>query len=294
MILEPECIGCLFDQIYKAFLLLSPETPRDKIIEVQRKLMDFLINTDLLNKPGPLIGAKTYELIAEALGEKDPYKALKDKYNRIALEYFDKAKEIIDKAEDPIFEAIAVAAIGNTIDFGAHHKIDLINDIKNFTPENLVINDIPKFKDALKKANWILILGDNAGEIVFDKLLVVTLKKIYPNLELIYSVRGAPIINDVTMEDAKFVGIDKVAKVIEAPPVPGVELEIASEEFKSYFNRVDGIILSTGQGNFESLYQKSFPNKEVYYLLKSKCILMERIFQVEHGDLIFKKKTLNF
>ena len=81
MILEPECIGCLFDQIYKAFLLLRPDTPRGKIIEVQKKLMEYLIDIDLLNKPGPLIGAKTYELIAEALGEKDPYKALKDQYN---------------------------------------------------------------------------------------------------------------------------------------------------------------------------------------------------------------------
>jgi uncharacterized protein with ATP-grasp and redox domains len=69
---------------------------------------------------------------------------------------------------------------------------------------------------------------------------------------------------------------------------------MATEEFRSYFNKDDGIILSTGQGNFESLYRKKLPNKEIYYLLKSKCILMERIFKVEHGDLIFKKKTPDF
>ena len=284
----------MIDQVYKAFILLSPDTPRDEIIKVQRRLMEYLIQPGVLEKPGPLIGAKVYELIAEAIGEKDPYKALKEKYNRIALEHYDKVKEIVDNAEDPIFEAIAVSAIGNTIDFGAHHKIDLLNDIKKFTPDNLMINDIPKLKESLKNTNWILILGDNAGEIVFDKLLINTLQKSYPELEIIYSVRAGPVINDSTMEDAIFVGLDQVVKIIEAPAAPGIEFEIASEELKSYFSRTDGIILTKGQGNFESLYKKNFPNKEVYYLLKSKCVLMERIFEVEHGALIFKKKSQDF
>ena len=290
MILEPECIGCLFDQIYKAFILLRPDISKDLIIATQKKLMEYLSKKDILTRPGPIIGKKVYQLISERLDEADPYLSLKKEYNQLALDYFDKVKEIIENANDPLFEAIAVAAIGNTIDFGAHHKIDLINDIKNFSPRNLKINDIQEFKKSLEKAKHILILGDNAGEIVFDKLLVITLKRFYPNLEIIYSVREGPIINDATMEDAKLINLTKIVKVIEAPAAPGIELSIANQEFKNYFNTENGIILSKGQGNFESLYGMEITNKDVYYLLKVKCPLMERIFNAKIGDLIFKKK----
>lgn len=126
---------------------------------------------------------------------------------------------------------------------------------------------------------------------MFDKILVITLKKLYPNLEIIYSIRAKPIINDATIEDAKFINLIEIIKVIEAQTTPGIDLSIATEEFKNYFYADDGIILSKGQGNFESLYKIEIPNKEVYYLLKAKCSLMERIFNATIGDLIFKKKT---
>ena len=126
---------------------------------------------------------------------------------------------------------------------------------------------------------------------MFDKILVITLKKLYPNLEIIYSIRAKPIINDATIEYAKFINLIEIIKVIEAQTTPGIDLSIATEEFKNYFYADDGIILSKGQGNFESLYKIEIPNKEVYYLLKAKCSLMERIFNATIGDLIFKKKT---
>jgi len=294
MLLEPECIGCMLDQIYKALKLLYPSISNKKIIETQKKMMVYFTKADILKKPGPLIGKKAYQLVAEALGELDPYKLIKEKYNRLALKYYDEIKDLVEKSEDPLFEAIAIAAIGNTIDFGAHHKVDLINDLKTFSPENLKINDIQKFKNSLKRADQILILGDNAGEIVFDKILVITLKNIYPNLEVIYSVRSNPIINDATIEDAKFIKLTEIIKVIEAQATPGIDLSNATEEFKKYFYADDGIILSKGQGNFESLYKIEIPDKDVYYLLKAKCSLMERIFNVKMGDLIFRKKASDF
>ncbi len=290
MILEPECIGCLFNQIYKSFLLLKPDISRDIILNTQIKLMNFLIQNDINNLPGPLIGQKTYNLISEALGNNDPYKFLKQKYNIIALEYYERAKDLVEKSEDPIFEAIAISAIGNTIDFGTDHEIDLINDIKNFEPENFKINDILKFKESLEKASQMLILLDNAGEIVFDKLLVETIKEHFPKLNITCSVREGPIINDATIKDAEYIGLTRIVKVIEAPAAPGIVISLVSEEFKELLFSKDVIILSKGQANFESLYLIDLPNKEVFYLLKAKCILMERIFNVNMGDLIFKKK----
>jgi len=295
MILEPECIGCLINQVYKGLILLKPSIPKEVIIEYQKKMMKFLTSTDILSKPGPLIGKKVYQLIAEALGDSDPYKSLKKQSNELALKFYENAKEIINKAEDPLFEAIAISAIGNTIDFGAHyHNMDLLNDINAFTPENFKINDIPEFRNSLKKANKILILLDNAGEIVFDMLLIETLQNIYSDLKIICTVRSEPIINDATIEDAKFIGLTEIVKVIEAPAAPGIDLSIATDEFKKHFLDDGTIILSKGQGNFESLYGMETPHEDVYYLLKAKCPLMERLFNVKIGDLIFKKKSKDF
>jgi len=187
-----------------------------------------------------------------------------------------------------------VAALGNTIDLGTHHKIDVINDIKTISPENLAINDYKMFKQSLLDTNHLLILLDNAGEIVFDKLLVETLRKSFPELEIICSVRSAPIINDATLEDAKFVGLTNLVRVIEASATPGIDIPTTTEEFKKHFFLKDGVILSKGQGNFESLYGLEIPDREVYYLLKAKCSLMERLFSVKEGNIIFKRKTENF
>ena len=140
----------------------------------------------------------------------------------------------------------------------------------------------------------LLILLDNAGEIVFDKLLVETLLDSFPGLKVTCSVRSAPIINDATLDDAKFVGLTNLVQVIEASDTPGIYIPTTTEEFKNHFFLKGGMILSKGQGNFESLYGMEIPDKEVYYLLKAKCSLMERLFSVKEGAIIFKRKTENF
>ncbi len=294
MYLEPECIPCLINQVLRAFQLLKPDTPREIIIDTQRKLMEYLINFDLEKRASPIIGKVAYNLVSEALGVKDPYASIKKQYNKLALQFYDEARNIVTNAEDPLFEAIIVAALGNTIDFGTSHKIDFIHDIKNFTPDKLAINDYETFKQSLLDTDHLLILLDNAGEIVFDKLLVETMLKTFPELEIICSVRSAPIINDATLEDAKFVGLTDLVQVIEASGSPGIDLPTTTDEFKKHFFLKDGVILSKGQGNFESLHGMEIPNKELYYLLKAKCSLMVRLFSVKEGHIIFKRKTENF
>ncbi|MHA1477114.1 MAG: damage-control phosphatase ARMT1 family protein [Promethearchaeota archaeon] len=294
MKLEPECIGCLFNQILRAFRLLRPDIPREVVLDTQRTFMDYLMNLDMDKEASLIIGKTAYTLVAEALGVSDPYASMKKKQNQLALQFYDEAKKIVNNAKDPLFEAIIVAALGNTIDLGTQHKIDVINDIKTFTPDKFAINDYETFKQSLLGANHLLILLDNAGEIVFDKLLVETMLKTFPELKIICSVRSAPIINDATLEDARFIGLTDLVQVIEASGTPGIDLPTTKEEFKKHFFLKDGVILSKGQGNFESLYGMEIPDKEVYYLLKVKCSLMERLFSVKEGNIIFKKKTENF
>ena len=294
MILEPECIPCLFNQVLRAFQLLKPDISREKILATQKKFMEYLLSFDLEKRASPIIGKVAYNLVAEALGVKDPYASIKKEYNQLALQFYDEARELVNNDRDPLFKAIVVAALGNTIDFGTNHKIDFIRDIKNFTLDNLAINDYEKFKRSLHHTKHLLILLDNAGEIVFDKLLVETIIKTFPDLEIVCSVRASPIINDATLEDAEFIGLIDLVQVIEGSGTPGIYLPRTSNKFKKHFFLKDGVILSKGQGNFESLYGMEIPDKEVYYLLKAKCSLMERIFSVKEGNIIFKRKTKNF
>jgi uncharacterized protein with ATP-grasp and redox domains len=294
MQLEPECIGCLFNQLLRAFKLLDPSIPRQKILDAQKELMKFLINFNAENNASPVVGRVAYGIVSSVLGLSDPYKRLKREYNQQALNIFDDVKKLIENSQDPLLEAILISALGNTIDLASQHEINFIEDLRKYGPKDLKINDYKQFREDLNKTCELLIIGDNAGEIVFDKLLILTLQDKYPHLKIIYSVRSAPIINDVTIKDAEFVGLTKLVPVVESCATPGIEILLCGEDFKHLFYKQNEMILSKGQGNFESLYGMHVPNKNIYYLLKAKCNLMERIFDVKMEDLIFMKKREGF
>ena len=294
MKLEPECIGCLFNQMLKAFRLLQPNYSREIIIKAQKELMEYLMNFDITQNAAPILGKVTYNIISDLLNNEDPYHDLKIQYNSLVLEFFDDIMKIIEDAEDPLSKAILASALGNTIDFASQHEMDVLSDLKKFAIEDLIINDYVEFQKSLENTTHLLIIGDNAGEIVFDKILIIIIKKYYPDLEIVYSVRSKPIINDATLEDARFINLTDLVQVIESNDAPGIILSETTEDFKNNFLKKNGVILSKGQGNFESLYGMTIPQKEVYYLLKAKCNLMERIFGVKLGDLILKKKTKGF
>ncbi|MFW9866420.1 MAG: DUF89 domain-containing protein [Candidatus Thorarchaeota archaeon] len=291
MKLEPECIGCIFNQVLKAFRFLKPDVSRDEIITVQKKLMEEILKFDKKSNVTHYLGKTAYGIISEFLKDEDPYRIIKKRNNKLALKFYDDVKKKIENANNPLFEAIIASAIGNTIDLASQHEIDLVSDIENFNQNTLIINDYSLFKESLKNANHLLIIGDNAGEIVFDKLLISIIIKFYPDLEVIYSVRSAPIINDATMEDAKSINLTKIVQVVKSGAFPGIDIDLSPEIFKQHFYKKGGVILTKGQGNFESLYDTQIPNKDVYYLLKVKCNLLERIFNAKIGDLIFQKKT---
>jgi len=294
MHLEPECVGCFFNQIMKILRLLKHNVSSIEILNVQRKLLEYLLTIDFNSLETPLIGKKAYEIIGEFLESSDPFYALKEQTNDLMLHHYDELKDAVLNSDDPLFQAIITSAFANSIDFASQHEIELIHNLKEFIPERLVINDYLKFIEDMSNAQYLLIIGDNSGEIVLDKLLMEIIKKNHPKLEIIYSVRSAPIINDVTIIDAKYVGLDKIAKVIESSPTPGVNFETATEEFKSNFFREATVILSKGQGNFESLYGIELPDQDLYYLFMAKCNLMERILGAKIGQLIFMKKKKIF
>ncbi|MHA1563558.1 MAG: damage-control phosphatase ARMT1 family protein [Promethearchaeota archaeon] len=176
-----------------------------------------------------------------------------------------------------------------TIDFGTPHKIDLEDDIMNFSLDNLSINDFDKFVKDLKNSNKILIIGDNSGESVFDRMMLEYFTEKYPNKKFVYSIRSGPAINDITKTEADEIGLSKICKIIEGSASPGVILEQTNKEFQDIFKNSD-LILSKGQGNYESLDDIEIGNSNLYFLLKAKCSFVANRFGVEVGSLILKKR----
>jgi len=210
----------------------------------------------------------------------DPYKKAKKENNDQALSMFPELEEIIRQSKDPFDTALRLAIAGNIIDFAAGDNFNLQATIDRSLTTFFAIDHSDRLKNALEKAKTVLYLGDNAGEIVFDKLFIKTIK--HPNL--IYVVRGAPIINDATMEDAEYVGMSNAAKVISngydaASTIPSK----SSKEFQKYFEKAD-LIISKGQGNLEGL----FPLNDVrlFFLLMVKCDVIAEFLKVKKESFV--------
>ena len=291
MHIRAECLACMVTQIEKAIVLLRPEVPNDEIVSIQKHIMAkmALITEDQT----PYYGQLLYRSIAEELGDPDPYAALKVKYNELALELVPKLEDILKNAENPLLTALTIAILGNCVDFGTPHQINLEEEVKNFSSDNLRVNHYEDFKIDFQKARKVLIIGDNTGEIVLDKVMLEFFLQNYPEKEFIYAVRGGPAINDATIKDAEMLGITKLLKVVEGSKCPGVILDETTPEFKEAFNSAD-MIISKGQGNFESLDNIPAPKAEVYFLLKAKCNLVAGMFGIPLGSLVlYHRKSIN-
>ncbi|HEY9124266.1 MAG TPA: ARMT1-like domain-containing protein, partial [Bacteroidales bacterium] len=163
---------------------------------------------------------------------------------------------------------------------------DLHATIDKVLYSHFAIDHSAELKKAIAGAQTILYLGDNNGEIVFDKLFIETVG--HP--DVYFAVRGAPVINDVTLDDARYVGIDKVAKVISnGYDAPSTIVEHCSDEFRHIFEKAD-IVISKGQGNLEGLLHRT--QKEVYFMLMVKCNVIADALQVNKGDFVVKKNSL--
>ncbi|AEA33552.1 damage-control phosphatase ARMT1 family protein [Hippea maritima] len=283
MRVHAECYQCFISQAIRSSRLFYED--RQHLLrpaqEVVRILRD--INVEL---PPPLISEDVYGTIRKSLGIEDPYKQIKRKYNDIALKYEDFAVSEIEQANDPLLYAIRLSLAGNIIDFGSQiGSFSLENTIDEVVKNPLDLTDFDLFEKDLQKADRVVLLADNAGEIVFDKILLKTIKELYPKKELFIIVRGGPIINDVSLEDALYVGIDKIAKVIDSGQlIPGFWPDFAKGECKTVYESAD-IVISKGQGNFETLSE--FEDRRVYFLFLIKCSVVAHYLGLKKLSKIF-------
>ncbi len=230
-------MSCLIGQVERAIRMLEPSAPNSLIVTTQHRLMKYISDHEPNSLSSEDMGTITYRFIAESLGIKDPYKHQKAKYNQLAMEIYPQILKYVLGSNDSLRLAITASIMGNSIDFGSPLSIDF-KEFHTFSELSLgKENDYETFLQALEAAKEVLILGDNTGEIVFDKIMVKILTDIYPNKRFVFAVRGGPIINDATMEDAISIGLTDVCEVIESSATPGAIVSKSPVEFQHIFQK---------------------------------------------------------
>lgn len=279
---ELECIPCFLQQALKISSVLNlNEAARKRIITNTLNIVSDLE----LKRSTPYYIREIWDIIQQHTDNPDPYKPIKKHYNQLMQDRTIVLEEVIRTAADPFRTALKIAIAANIIDFGAKQNADEVAitreiDYKHSKP--LYIDHHQELKRQLKKSQNLLYLGDNCGEIVFDKLFLQHIKELNPDLSLTFVVRGAPIINDVTSEDAEQVKMHDIARVIDnGHDAPGTEVEDASESFRREFYNAD-VIISKGQGNFESLSHIDRGN--IFYLFRIKCHAVAEQTQAKIGS----------
>jgi uncharacterized protein with ATP-grasp and redox domains len=215
----------------------------------------------------------------------DPYKKEKKQNNDQALGMLPGLEKMVERSGDPFNTALRLAIAGNIIDFAASDSFNLQTTIDKALTVELAIDHSKRLDQKLKNVKHVLYLGDNAGEIVFDKLFIETIK----HQNLVYVVRGAPVINDATMEDAEYTGMTKVIKVISNEyDAPSTIVYNSGEVFQQYFEEAD-LIISKGQGNLEGLLPLN--DHRIFFLLMVKCEVIAELLNVEKDSLVVYNST---
>jgi len=282
-----ECIPCFYRQALDAARIAgADEIKQKKIVD---KISQLIPDFPLEASP-PEMGREIYSLVEELSGVKDPFKDIKQNSNKMALSLYPKLKQEINNSEDRLLTAVELSIIGNIIDYGVKNSLNIEEEINHLFQGNFIVNNqnnlttfkYDQFKKALNRIDSIIYLADNAGEVVFDRLLIEELVEELGK-QVIYVVRGKPIINDALIGDALFCGINKVAKVISSgSDAPGILLKYCSPEFIRLYQQAE-LIISKGQGNYESL---SEDDKLIFFLFKAKCPVIAKDIGCNVGDMV--------
>lgn len=288
MQLGEECRTCLF----------SSQAKRAQTYLDKEKVNEFINKINVLCKTFPSTGASP--LLMRAINEVHKevfsfpldYSKEKIKYNKLCLSYEKQIEEIIDSSLDPLKKGIQFARVGNLIDFAKLTSIDI--DLLDYFIKQAEVQEVDEkvltnLKEELSNKTNVVYLLDNCGEIVFDKILIKIIKRIYPHINLIAVVRGKEIINDVTYFDSEMIGLDKVCKVIDnGTDIPGTSLEDISKECLETIKKAD-IIISKGLGNFETLHGCKL---NIYYMFLCKCMYFADKFNLKQWESVLTNELI--
>lgn len=280
---QAECILCMFNQA----LNTVRATTEDRAVwtEVLKRLAQRVPDIDMNQTPAA-VSQNVYRLITEITGQSDPLAGHKQLSNTTALRLRPGLRDTVLSSADPLSAALHLAAAGNVIDAGIGQAPieDIEATLLNVLATPFGIDDLDAFRAELRPGKRMLYLADNAGEIVFDAVLIEQLQRM--GIQVTVSVKSSPIINDATRTDAEAAGIPALAEVIETGSNDiGIHFDRISPEFRRALAQAD-LVLAKGQGNYETCEDRP---ENFYFLLKAKCQLVADHLGVPLGTLVFRK-----
>lgn len=279
-----DCIPCFVRQAVDASRIATDDDEtRERIL---RETLSLLADASFDCSP-PELSREMHERIRRLSGNPDPYLDRKTEFNARAREMLPDLRKRVETSDDPFATAVRLAVAGNIIDFGIGELLadppDLLDTVEHALEAAVDDAAVEALRAALADAATVLYVGDNTGEVVFDRILVEAL----PVETVIFATRGGPVINDITSEDARFAGIDTVARVIDNGfDAPGAPPARCSEEFRRILFDAD-VVIAKGQGNYETLDDCGRDN--VFFLLKAKCAVVAGALGVAVGDVVVRR-----
>lgn len=284
MRLHDKCLPCVVNQAIKVADITGLNTKE----ELLREVFTYLSKMNFYETTPEIIG-EIFDMIKRHTNNPDPYKETRNYYNTLFMKMLPEFERKIEQAENPFMLAIRYAIVGNIIDFNPIHNTlleDIYDCFEKMEQLELAINDSHALMKDISNAGTLLYLGDNCGEICMDKILLKKIKEQNPNVKLFFGVRGKPVVNDSISEDAYSVGINEYAEVVDnGDGSLGTVLNRTSPAFKEVYNNAD-IVIAKGQANYECLSEE---NKNIYFLLMTKCEVIAKDIGVEEKKMICMK-----
>ena len=281
--IAPACVECIINQAERVGRTLHvDEQTTQKLVQTARSMSEHFS----FSQTPPEVATPVYEEMARILRKEDIYDEIKALSTKKALSLLPLLEKQFEKS-DKIFEtALKIAVAGNVIDLASEITFDLDEELAKIFHTDFAVDDSRELSRLLDTAKDVVVLGDNAGEHVFDKLFVQTLQKLYPDITFHYFVRGKPIINDVTFKEAKAIGFDAVCEVVDSGvDTPGFVYSRANERAKELFDAAD-VVISKGMGNYECLTPSH--KSPIAFLLKVKCNVVANSLGRNVGDIVCK------
>ena len=273
-----DCYPCFLRQALDAAQMAGADERQQKV--VLDRVLHLLGQTEPLRVP-PEIGDQVHRIVRQEVGDGDPYRVAKEASTREALALYPRMKALLAEADDPLETAVRLSIAGNIIDLGPMREYDLWDAVERVLVQRFAIDDRAALREALAKVDQVLYLSDNAGETVFDRLLVEVF-----DVPVVYAVKEGPILNDATREDALAAGIDRVAEVIgTGSDALGTILDRCSERFRKLYQEAE-LVIAKGQANYETLSQEG---TNVFFLLQTKCPVIARDVGVPVGSIVLRQ-----
>lgn len=278
-----DCYPCFIRQALHASRLAGgSSTQQHQVVTKTMKLLGKLPT----GATPPEIACKVHGIVREEVSATDPYEKLKNASTQAALKIYPDLKQLVADSKDPLDTAIRISIAGNIIDFGvAEYHHDLWETVEKVLKQQYDIDHGKTFRSELQSADHVLFLADNAGETVFDRVLIEQLK-----IPVVYVVKGAPTLNDATIEDALAAGVDAVAGIVDnGTDAPGTILSMCSPEFMDIYKAAP-LVIAKGQANYESL---SSAGSKVFCLLQIKCPVISKDIGAPVGGIVIRQSTID-